>query len=55
MALHLPEGEFQAYLFDCDGTIADSLPLHYVAWQSALAAWNCDFLKSSFTSGEGFL
>jgi len=29
MTLTLPEGDFKAYLFDCDGTIADSMPLHY--------------------------
>ncbi len=27
--LTLPEGPFKAYLFDCDGTIVDSMPLHY--------------------------
>jgi beta-phosphoglucomutase-like phosphatase (HAD superfamily) len=37
--LPLPAGEFQAYLFDCDGTIADSMPVHYVAWQQALKEW----------------
>lgn len=36
MLLPLPPGDFQAYLFDCDGTIADSMPVHYVAWQQAL-------------------
>lgn len=32
-----------AFLFDCDGTIADSMPLHHVAWQRTLAKWNCEF------------
>jgi beta-phosphoglucomutase-like phosphatase (HAD superfamily) len=35
MQLKIPAGTFHAYLFDCDGTIADSMPLHYVAWRSA--------------------
>ncbi len=39
--LVLPDGDFQAYLFDCDGTIADSMPLHYIAWKQALGEWNC--------------
>src|SRR6266581_901162 len=43
LTFSLPEGEFQAYIFDCDGTIADSMPLHYIAWRNALALWNCDF------------
>jgi beta-phosphoglucomutase-like phosphatase (HAD superfamily) len=37
MKLAIPPGDFQAYLFDCDGTIADSMPLHYLAWSKALA------------------
>jgi HAD superfamily hydrolase (TIGR01509 family) len=41
MTLTLPEGDFKAYLFDCDGTIADSMPLHYVAWTQALAEYGC--------------
>ena len=43
MKLKLPEGSFRAYLFDCDGTIADSMPLHYIAWKKALGGWNCEF------------
>lgn len=33
--LKLPEGETHAYIFDCDGTLADSMPLHYRAWKHA--------------------
>jgi beta-phosphoglucomutase-like phosphatase (HAD superfamily) len=43
MSLILPPGTFDAYLFDCDGTVADSMPLHYVAWARALGEWDCDF------------
>jgi beta-phosphoglucomutase-like phosphatase (HAD superfamily) len=53
MKLPLPAGEFQAYLFDCDGTIVDSMPLHYVAWKSALAEWNCCFDESLFYAWGG--
>jgi HAD superfamily hydrolase (TIGR01509 family) len=45
MTLTLPEGDFKAYLFDCDGTIADSMPLHYIAWDRALREYGC----TSFT------
>jgi len=48
MHLKLPPDPFQAYLFDCDGTIADSMPLHYVAWKTALAEWNCAFTEDLF-------
>jgi len=46
--LKLPAGSFGAYLFDCDGTIADSMPLHYIAWKKALAEWNCTFEEQFF-------
>jgi beta-phosphoglucomutase family hydrolase len=46
--LRLPPGAFGAYLFDCDGTIADSMPLHYIAWKKALAEWNCSFDEDLF-------
>ena len=40
MNLQLPPGTFTAYLFDCDGTIVDSMPLHYIAWTKALSGWS---------------
>jgi len=39
----LPAGPFKAYLFDCDGTLADSMPIHYRAWTEALSPWKCSF------------
>lgn len=48
MKLKLPPGSFSAYLFDCDGTITDSMPLHYIAWQKALGQWNCTFDEDLF-------
>jgi beta-phosphoglucomutase family hydrolase len=51
--LKLPEGVFRAYLFDCDGTIADSMPLHYVAWKKVLGEWNCEFEEAVFYSLGG--
>ncbi len=53
MKLRLPAGKFAAYLFDCDGTIADSMPLHYVAWKVALGKWNCDFDEQTFYAWGG--
>jgi HAD superfamily hydrolase (TIGR01509 family) len=51
--LTLPAGEFQAYLFDCDGTIADSMPLHYIAWKQALDEWGCEFPEDLFYAWGG--
>jgi len=53
MKLTLPHGSFGASLFDCDGTIADSMPLHYIAWKKALAEWNCEFDKKLFYAWGG--
>jgi beta-phosphoglucomutase family hydrolase len=53
MKLALPPGNFSAYLFDCDGTIADSMPLHYIAWKKALSEWNCEFEENIFYSWGG--
>jgi len=53
MKLKLPPGNFRAYLFDCDGTIADSMPLHYVAWSKALAEQGCVFDEKLFYAWGG--
>jgi HAD superfamily hydrolase (TIGR01509 family) len=53
MKLKLPPGPFRAYLFDCDGTIVDSMPLHYIAWKTAFSEWNCPFPEDLFYSWGG--
>jgi len=53
MKLKIPEGAFRAYLFDCDGTIADSMPLHYIAWKTALSEWGCAFDETLFYEWGG--
>jgi HAD superfamily hydrolase (TIGR01509 family) len=51
--LKIPQGDFSAYLFDCDGTIADSMPLHYMAWKQALGEWDCEFDERLFYEWGG--
>jgi HAD superfamily hydrolase (TIGR01509 family) len=53
MKLTLPAGDFRAYLFDCDGTVVDSMPLHYKAWKEALAECNCDYPEELFYAWGG--
>jgi HAD superfamily hydrolase (TIGR01509 family) len=53
MKLPIPPGVFAAYLFDCDGTIVDSMPLHYIAWKAALAEYGCVFPEELFYSWGG--
>lgn len=53
MKLSLPAGSFRAYLFDCDGTIVDSMPLHYQAWKKSLAEYGCVYEEELFYSWGG--
>jgi beta-phosphoglucomutase family hydrolase len=34
--LDIPSGQFAAYIFDLDGTLIDTMPLHYRAWDKAM-------------------
>ena len=36
MNLQIPSGEFAGYIFDLDGTLLDTMPLHYRAWDRAM-------------------
>jgi HAD superfamily hydrolase (TIGR01509 family) len=47
--------EYGGYIFDCDGTLADSMVVHYKAWLAALAAHGAtfDFSWELFTSRAG--
>ena len=36
MKLLIPPGDFAGYIFDCDGTLVDTMPLHFRAWNKAL-------------------
>ena len=39
----LPTREYSAFIFDCDGTLADSMPLHRQAWIRALQRYGATF------------
>ena len=36
MQLDIPAGAFAGYIFDLDGTLIDTMPLHYRAWDRAM-------------------
>jgi HAD superfamily hydrolase (TIGR01509 family) len=38
-----PKRDYRGYIFDCDGTLADSMPLHHAAWRAALSAHGARF------------
>jgi beta-phosphoglucomutase family hydrolase len=39
---------FRGVIFDCDGTLADTMPLHYRAWAAALAARGAEMSEQLF-------
>lgn len=47
-SLELPPGDFAAYIFDCDGTLADTMPTHYKAWLTALGEHADKFPEAMF-------
>lgn len=53
--LHLPEQRYQAFIFDCDGTLVDSMPLHFEAWREAFQLFDApfDFTWQIFQSRAG--
>ena len=53
MRLVIPEREFGAYIFDCDGTLADTMPLHYRAWTRIVAELGGSFPKELFYEWGG--
>ncbi len=51
--LHVPDHPFDGYIFDCDGTIADTMPAHYRAWCRAMAEAGGEFPEKLFYEWGG--
>ena len=51
--LDIPPGPFAAYIFDCDGTLADTMGLHYRAWEQAVSEQGHHFPEELFYSLGG--
>ena len=52
---YLVETSYDGYIFDCDGTLADTMPLHYDSWLHALklAGASFEFSWELFSSRAG--
>ena len=48
LSLVAPPEPYGALIFDCDGTLADTMPNHFAAWQSALQACGADISEAQF-------
>jgi HAD superfamily hydrolase (TIGR01509 family) len=44
---------YQGLIFDCDGTLIDTMPVHYKAWCKALALHNLTFSEERFYALAG--
>ncbi len=47
------ESKFRGLIFDCDGTLADSMPMHWRAWQAVSARHGFEFSEERFYSLGG--
>jgi len=45
--------KIQGLIFDCDGTLADTMPLHFVAWRATLDRYNVPLNEDRFYSLAG--
>lgn len=40
-------------IFDCDGTLADTMPLHFIAWQTTMSRYGIHFGEDQFLALAG--
>jgi HAD superfamily hydrolase (TIGR01509 family) len=48
-----PTKRYQGYIFDCDGTLANSMPVHYLAWKKTVAEAGGEIPEDLFYSLGG--
>lgn len=53
MDIAFPTRQFGGYIFDCDGTIADTMPIHFRAWSRAMQDLGGKFPEDLFYSWGG--
>ena len=50
--IHQPD-RYQALIFDCDGTLTDSMETHYIAWRQTMSRHGIDFTHERFYALAG--
>ena len=48
-----PGKRYAGYIFDCDGTLADSMPVHYSAWRDTSRKYGAEIDEALFYSLGG--
>ncbi|WP_339749345.1 HAD-IA family hydrolase [uncultured Rubinisphaera sp.] len=46
--------QYEAIIFDCDGTLANSMPAHYIAWVTTLERYGLEFSEDLFYETGGW-
>jgi len=49
----MPTKNYEALIFDCDGTLTDSMPVHFVAWHRTMSHYGIIFPEDRFYSLGG--
>jgi HAD superfamily hydrolase (TIGR01509 family) len=49
----MPKKDYDALIFDCDGTLSDSMPVHYLAWRETMSRYGIAFTEQRFYSLAG--
>jgi HAD superfamily hydrolase (TIGR01509 family) len=49
-----PERRYAGYIFDCDGTLADSMPVHYFAWANIVQKYGGQIPEDLFYALGGW-
>jgi HAD superfamily hydrolase (TIGR01509 family) len=52
-ATAFPEKNYGAIIFDCDGTLTDSMPVHFLAWQETMSRYGLVFPEAQFYAWGG--
>ncbi len=45
--------KYKALIFDCDGTLVDSMPAHYLAWEATMNKYDIGFSEERFYALAG--
>jgi HAD superfamily hydrolase (TIGR01509 family) len=53
MKRFFPDREFKAFLFDFDGTVADTMPVHFAAWNHALSFYGLTLSRDQHLGWAG--
>ena len=46
--LYFPQSDVDAIIFDCDGTLTDSMPVHFMAWRKTMQRYGIEFSEERF-------